>query len=189
MRGRGRGATPGGEESPRAAAQSGPHRNRRGGRGSSQLHGGGRRNSDGYHRRLDEAVPCAGSFAYAATRNHVTVETVEDDHGLASSLDAIWGALKDMTPQSDRVSGLLTLQRRSMTGGATHDVLPPGATARNSPAFGLLLRVSKMAVFCAQSSSEFRQHEALHTLRHPLRHCVSLQRARRASSRRRGPHH
>jgi pimeloyl-ACP methyl ester carboxylesterase len=48
------------------------------------------------HGLRDEAVPHAMSIAYAANRPHVTVETVEDDHGLASSLDVIWHALNAM---------------------------------------------------------------------------------------------
>ena len=55
------------------------------------------------HGRLDAAVPCAGSLSYASTRTHVTIETVEDDHGLASSLDVIWRRLRDTAPQDSRI--------------------------------------------------------------------------------------
>jgi len=41
------------------------------------------------HGARDEVVPVEGSRVYAAAREHVTLREVDDDHGLASSLDVI----------------------------------------------------------------------------------------------------
>ena len=41
------------------------------------------------HGRRDEVVPLSSSEAYAADRRHVTLHVVDDDHGLAASIDEI----------------------------------------------------------------------------------------------------